>query len=557
MEILLGLITGLGLFLYGMEMMSDGLQKAAGARMRTILETLTKNKYIGILIGFLFTAIIQSSSATTVLVVSFVNASLMNLYQAVGIIMGANVGTTVTGLLMTLNLEQAAPVILMVGVIMAMFIKNPMAGKIGEVFLGFGMLFIGLGTMSDSMSVLKNSETIVNLLASLDNRFLALLVGFVITAILQSSSATVGIVMVLGSQGLIPSLAICFFLALGCNVGSCVSALLASLNGTKMAKRAALIHFVFNIIGTSIVVVLLLLFEQQLIDFVQLFSRGVSEELVNGQNRRIAKDIADMNTLFKLAQVIILAPFSSLLVKLTYLLVPGDDEVVEDTKLQFIGNHTVYSPSSAVPQAICEIEHMGRVAIENLKRSVHAMLDMDESRLQEIYDIEKSIDEMNAEITNYLVKVNQMQIPVRDRKELGGLFHVVNDIERIGDHAENIADFTKTMIEDEVSLSGEAQEEVREMFRLTYRLLEFSLSMFKDKTTDNLSEIMTLENEIDDMEKEYQHNHVTRLTEGKCDAESGMIFSDLVSNLERVADHGTNIAFSILEDNSMKEVKQA
>ncbi len=557
MEIVLGLLTGLGLFLYGMEMMSDGLQKAAGAKMRTILETLTKNKYVGILIGFLFTAIIQSSSATTVLVVSFVNASLMNLYQAVGIIMGANVGTTVTGLLMTLNLEQVAPVILMIGVIMAMFIKNPMAGKIGEVFLGFGMLFIGLSTMSESMSVLKNSPAIVNLLASLDNKFLAILVGFVITAILQSSSATVGIVMVLGAQGLIPSLTICFFLALGCNVGSCVSALLASLNGNKMAKRAALIHFIFNIIGTSIVVILLLLFEQQLVDFVQFFSRGVSEAPVNGQNRRVAKDIADMNTLFKLAQVILLAPFSDLLVKLTYLLIPGDDEKVEETKLQFIGSHTVYSPSSAVPQAVCEIEHMGRVAVGNLNRSIDALLHRDVSKLEEIYTIEKSIDEMNTEITNYLIKVNQMRLPVRDKKELGGLFHVVNDIERIGDHAENIADFTKTMAEDEVFFSNEAQEEIREMYRLTGRLLDFSLNMFKDKTTANLSEIMTLENEIDDLEKEYQHNHVVRLTEGKCDAEGGMIFSDLLSNLERVADHGTNIAFSILEDNSMKDMKQA
>lgn len=557
MDIVLGLLAGLGLFLYGMEMMSDGLQKAAGAKMRTILETLTKNKYIGIFIGFLFTAIIQSSSATTVLVVSFVNASLMNLYQAVGIIMGANVGTTVTGLLMTLNLEQAAPIILMIGVIMVMFIKNPMARKIGEVFLGFGMLFIGLSTMSESMSVLKNSEAIVNLLASLDNKFLALLVGFIITAILQSSSATVGIVMVLGAQGLIPSLTICFFLVLGCNIGSCVSALLASLNGTKMAKRAALIHFIFNIIGTAMIVILLLLFEQQLIDFVQLFSKGVSEEIVNGQNRRVAKDIADMNTLFKLAQVIILAPFSDLLVKLTYLLIPGDDEQVEETKLQFIGNHTVYAPSSAVPQAICEIEHMGRVALANLKRSMDTLLEMNDSKLPEIYKVEKSIDEMNAEITNYLIKVNQMRLPVRDRKELGGLFHVVNDIERIGDHAENVADFTKTMIEDDVKLSTDAQEEIKEMYRLTSRLIEFSLSMFKDKTTENLSEIMTLENEIDDMEKEYQRNHVIRLTEGKCDAEAGMIFSDLVSNLERVADHGVNIAFSILEDNSMKETKQA
>jgi len=548
MEIVLGLLTGLGLFLYGMEMMSAGLQKAAGAKMRTILETLTKNKYVGILIGFLFTAIIQSSSATTVLVVSFVNAGLMNLYQAVGIIMGANVGTTVTGLLMTLNLEKVAPAILMVGVIMAMFIKNPMARKIGEVFLGFGMLFIGLSSMSSAMSGLRESETVVRLLSSMKNPFLAILVGFVITAILQSSSATVGIVMALASQGLIPSLEICFFLVLGCNVGSCVSALLASLNGTKMAKRAALIHFIFNIIGTALVVILLLLFSNYLIQFVQIFSRGMLDE-----HRRMAKDIADMNTIFKLSQVIMLAPFSNFIVKLTYVLVPGDDEKVEDTKLQFIGNHTVYSPSAAVPQVICEIEHMGRVAVANLNRAMEALIHMDNSKIDQIYKTERSIDQMNTGITNYLIKVNQMNLPVSDRKLLGSLFHVVNDIERIGDHAENVADFTVTMMKDQVSISVEAQDEIREMHRLTNRLLDFALTMFKDKTTEHLSEIMTLENEIDDMEKELQHNHVVRLTENKCDAEAGMIFSDLVSNLERVADHGTNIAFSILEGNSMKE----
>lgn len=551
MQIVLGLITGLGLFLYGMEMMSAGLQKAAGAKMRTILETLTKNKYVGILIGFLFTAVIQSSSATTVLVVSFVNASLMNLYQAAGIIMGANVGTTVTGLLMTLNLEDIAPVILLIGVVMAMFIKNPMARKIGEVFLGFGMLFIGLATMSDAMSGLRESPKIVELLSSIQNPFLAILIGFIITAILQSSSATVGIVMALASQGLIPSLEICFFLALGCNVGSCVSALLASLNGTKMAKRAALIHFIFNIIGTSLVVVILLLFSDYLISFVQLFSRGVQDE-----HRRMAKDIADMNTIFKLSQVIMLAPFSNLLVKLTYLFVPGDDEKVEETKLQFIGNHTVYAPSAAVPQVILEIEHMGRVAMGNLTHAMDAFLNADVSALDQIYKTEKSIDDMNTEITNYLIKANQMRLPVGDRKILGSLFHVVNDIERIGDHAENIADFTKTMLEDEVSISGEAQEEIREMYRLTSRLLDFSLTMFKDKTTEHLQEIMMLENEIDNMEKELQHNHVVRLTENKCDAEAGMIFSDLASNLERVADHGTNIAFSFLEGHSAKESYQ-
>lgn len=547
MEIFLGMLGGLGLFLYGMKLMSDGLQKAAGAKLRSILETLTKNKIIGIIVGTLFTAVIQSSSATTVLVVSFVNANLMNLFQAAGIIMGANIGTTMTGQLIAFNLTAVAPLFLMIGVIMAMFLKKPFIKRVGEILLGFGMLFMGLSTMSSSLSVLKESPLIVDTISSLDNAGMAILVGFLVTAILQSSSATVGIVILMASQGLI-GLSICFYLILGCNIGSCVSACIASLSGNKMAKRAAMIHLLFNIIGTAVLVLLLAFFKDAIITFIQSLTNGMSNELINGINDKMARDVANTHTLFKVAQVLFLFPFSNLIVKLTYLIVPGDDEKVDEKHLKYIGDHTIYSPTTAVPQAICEIQRMADIAFGNLKRAMDALLNADIEKVQKVYETEKSIDYMNAEITNYLVKVNQLSLPVADRKHLGSLFHVVNDIERIGDHAENIADFTKTMIEDSVSFSKEGEEEIKEMLRLTTRLLEYSIDMFSKNNSEHLQEILMLENAIDEKEKELQHNHVVRLTNNKCDAEAGMIFSDLASNLERVADHGTNIAFSILEE---------
>lgn len=553
MDMVLGMLGGLGLFLYGMKLMSDGLQKAAGAKMRNILETLTKNRFIGVIVGLLFTAVIQSSSATTVLVVSFVNASLMTLYQAAGVIMGANIGTTMTGQLITLNLTAIAPIFLMGGVIMVMFLKKPFVKKLGEVILGFGMLFVGLSTMSSSLAVLKESPVVLQAISSLDNWAMALFVGFLITAILQSSSATVGIVILLASQELI-GLEICFYLILGCNIGSCVSACLASLSGNKMAKRAALIHLFFNVIGTSVLVIILALFKDQIAMFIHGLSNGVPDVLIDGTNRRLGRDVANAHTIFKIAQVLFLFPFSNLIVKLTYLCVQGDEEKVDEKHLKFIGEHAIYSPTTAVPQAICEIERMGNIAFRNLENSIHALFEVDEKLVNQVYETEKAIDYMNTEITDYLVKINQLPLPVKDRKSIGGLFHVVNDIERIGDHAENIADFTKMMIEDNLSFSKEGTQEIKEMFGMTKRLLEFSLEMFTKQSSEHLQEILTLENTIDEREKELQHNHVVRLTNNKCDAESGMIFSDLASNLERVADHGTNIAFSILESDPEEEI---
>ena len=533
----LGLIGGLGLFLYGMTLMSDSLEKAAGAKLRGVLELFTKNRYVGIIVGVVFTAIIQSSSAATVMVVSFVNAGLMTLYQAIGVIYGANIGTTVTSQLVSFNLSQYAPVFIMAGVLMLMIFKNPTVKKAGEVVIGFGILFLGISTMSSSMGALKELPAIQNLFMSLDNRFFALLLGLVITAIVQSSSVTVSIVLLLAQQGLLP-LKICFFIILGCNIGACMSAMLASLSGKKNAKRAALIHLLFNIIGSIIMAVILLIGS----DWIEALIMHIS-----GGN--LGRCVANTHTIFKVFQVIILMPFMSWIVKLTYLIVPGEDNDVEDEyEMKYIGDGDRLSSATAIPQVCSEISHMGEIAIGNLEKALDALLTKDDKAAKEVFEVEKRIDYMNKEITDYLVKANQISLPVGDRKKLGALFHVVSDIERVGDHAENIAEDVEKLIDMKEDINGMAGDEIRRMQEMTVKILHLSLDMFNLEDDSHLQEILDLENAIDAKERELQDLHVKCLTTGECSAQVGMMFSDLASNLERVADHATNIAFSILEE---------
>ncbi len=533
----LGLIGGLGLFLYGMTLMSDSLEKAAGAKLRGILELFTKNRYVGIIVGVVFTAIIQSSSAATVMVVSFVNAGLMTLYQAIGVIYGANIGTTVTSQLVSFNLSQYAPVFIMAGVLMLMIFKNPTVKKAGEVVIGFGILFLGISTMSSSMGALKELPAIQNLFMSLDNRFFALLLGLVITAIVQSSSVTVSIVLLLAQQGLLP-LKICFFIILGCNIGACMSAMLASLSGKKNAKRAALIHLLFNIIGSIIMAVILLIGSDWIETLIMHISGG-----------NLGRCVANTHTIFKVFQVIILMPFMSWIVKLTYLIVPGEDDDAEDEyEMKYIGDGDRLSSATAIPQVCSEISHMGEIAIGNLEKALDALLTKDDRAAKEVFEVEKRIDYMNKEITDYLVKANQISLPVGDRKKLGALFHVVSDIERVGDHAENIAEDVEKLIDMKEDINGMAGDEIRRMQEMTVKILHLSMDMFNLEDDSHLQEILDLENAIDAKERELQDLHVKCLTTGECSAQVGMMFSDLASNLERVADHATNIAFSILEE---------
>ena len=543
--IILALMGGLGLFLYGMKLMSDGLEKAAGAKLRRILEIFTTNRLTGMLVGIFFTAVIQSSSAATVMVVSFVNSGLMNLYQAAGVIMGANIGTTVTSQLISLNLSALAPAIVMAGVVMVMFCKKTKIQRAGEVLLGFGILFMGLSGMSDSMSVLRESPQVVEIMSSLTSHFLAVMVGLVVTTVLQSSSATVGIVLLLAQQGLL-DIRICYFIIFGCNIGSCVSALLAAINGKKIAKRAALIHLFFNIIGTGIMYVVFSFALEPITGFISMISHG-----------NIAREVANAHTLIKLVEVLLLFPFIKQIVKLTGFFVRDEEKVSpQEFQLQYIGAKSVFSPATAVFEATREMERMGKIAIENLRHSMDALFTMNDREIQEVYETEDQINFLNHAITDYLVKVNQTTIPTEDKKSIGGLFHVVNDIERIGDHAENVADAARKRMEDQVEFSPQAKRELSEMLDAVVTITTYALDMFSHNNQEHMQEILDLENKVDRMERELQESHIQRLTRNECTAEAGMMFSDLLSGLERVADHATNIAFSLTEEDSTDSVKK-
>ena len=540
---ILTMAGGLGLFLFGMELMSDSIEKVAGARLRRILEIFTTNRFMGMIVGIIFTGIIQSSSACTVMVVSFVNSGLMNLYQAAGVILGANIGTTITSQLVSFNLSKIAPLILLVGVVVMMFTKKEKVRKVAEVVVGFGILFVGLSTMSQAMANMKNEPQVVNLLMSLKNPFLATLMGFALTAIIQSSSVTVSIVLLLANQDLLP-LPITLYIILGCNIGACATAMLASMTGKKDAKRAALIHLLFNIIGTVIIYIALFVAGDQILELIKSISAD------NG------RFVANAHTLIKIAQVIMLFPFTGWLVKMTYLIVPGEDQKVgyrESYQLKYIGDKVVFNPATAVVEVIKELERMASLAEENLNRAMNALITLDEEDIEEVYEVEKNINFLNHAITDYLVKINQTTLPIEDLNSLGALFHVVNDIERIGDHAENVADAARQRKEEGVSISKEAQKELGDMLEMVNKIIRYAVEMFAKSDESHMQEIVTLEDQVDEKERELQKKHVERLTKGECSPEAGMIFSDIVSGLERVADHATNIAFAITTEEDAED----
>ena len=541
------LFGGLGLFLFGMQMMSESLERVAGDRMRSILEFFTKNRFIGMIVGIVFTAIIQSSNATTVMVVSFVNSGLMTLMQSAGVILGANIGTTITGQLIAFNLSDIAPLFVITGVVMAMFSKKQNVKKIGNVILGFGILFMGLSTMGSAMSGLKDSPQVISWLQTLSNPFIAVLVGFLVTAVLQSSSATVGILILLSTQGLIdPS--ICLFIILGCNIGSCVSALLASISGNKDAKRAAWIHFLFNIIGTLIIFIALI------VAFNPIYGALAT---ISGSNP--GRVVANAHSLIKIVEVIILFPFMGYVVNATYKIIPGEDKK-DDTELQYelkyIGDHSRLSNNTIVIDVIRELERMGNIAIDNLKRSMDALCNLDEDEINEVYKVEGYIDYLNKEITNYLVKVSGMDIPMSDSLLVGGLFHVTNDLERIGDHAENFADSAKSRLKHDIDFSEKGKKQLQDMTDMVVKTLEYSLEMFSQRNQEHMQEVISLEDEVDEKERKLQQSHVKRLAKGACSPEAGMLFSDTISGLERVADHATNIAFAIMEPQDVNDIEE-
>lgn len=530
---IISMLGGLGLFLYGMKLMGEGIEKVAGAKMKTILEWCTKNRFIGVLVGAIFTAIIQSSSAATVMVVSFVNSGLMSLMQAVGVIMGANIGTTITAQIVAFNLDSIAPIFVITGVVMIMFFKNETVNKVGEVVFGFGVLFLGMSLMKDSMAGIKDSVTVMKMIGSLKNPLIAILVGLVITTILQSSSASVGILVTMAASGLV-DLNMCFYVILGCNIGACTSALLVGLTGKKDAKRAALIHLMFNIIGSIIMLLILLPFG------------GYVETWINSISADPSRAVANTHSIFKIFQVIILFPFAGWIVRLTQLMVPGEDEKVEKYELKYISLEKSVSPAVAVIEVTNEIKRMGEIANYNLERSMEALMSGDKNIIDEVFEREHEVDYLSRKITDFLVKINQL-LPVSETRNIAGYYHVVSDIERIGDHAENIAEFAQTKLNEDIVFSEKGSEELQYMFNVMNKEVKLALEAFTERNEEHLKEILALEDEVDDLEKQLQKNHVRRMSKNECSPKAA-IFSDLISNFERVSDHATNIAFATFRE---------
>lgn len=528
------LLGGLGMFLYGMKMMSDGLENVAGDRMRHTLEVLTTNRFAAVGVGTGVTAIIQSSSATTVMVVGFVNAGLMTLLQATGVIMGANIGTTITAQLIAFKLSDIAPFVLFVGMFMTIFIKKRIVSRLGEIVLGFGILFVGLDLMSRSMVPLRSHEGFQALLTNFSNPLVGILIGAVFTAIIQSSSASVGILQALAAMGLI-GLDGAVFVILGQNIGTCITAILAAIGTSTNSKRTAGIHLMFNIIGNLIYLPLLLLFPG-IITWVESLSAG-----------DVSRQIANFHSLFNITVTIILFPFAKYLVKLITKIIKekhGADFI--EKKLIYLDERIAQTPAIALTQTLKELNRMGKIVYDNFQLSTEAFFEQNEQKVQRIFEVEKTIDYLTNQITHYLIEFRGLELSENDLRIMGSLHHVVIDLERIGDLAENIAQYAITLTDKKVAVSPEGQAELRVMSEKALEAIRTSLNLFELRDEKRLHEVAALEQEVDDMKKTYTNNHIARLQEKFCDSQAGVVFTNMVAALERIADHANNIANSLV-----------
>lgn len=533
------LLSGLALFLFGMKFMSESLQKAAGEKLRGILNSVTKNKITAVLFGALFTAVIQSSGATTVMEVSFVNAGIMTLEKSVGITFGANIGTTITSQLVSLKLTAVAPFIIFIGAAIIMFGKKPILRKVAEVIFGFGALFLGINFMTGALGTLQEFPTIMGVFASLENPVIAVLVGFILTVIVQSSSVTVSVLVLLADSGLV-GLAACIYFILGANIGSCTPAVMAAMNANKDAKRTALVHVLFNVVGMIVISVIMIFAKEQVIG-------GIAA--INGADN-YKRFVANADTIFKIFQCIILLPVSNQLLALVRKLIPdgtaaGDS--LDEKKLLYIGRNKKFVESTALIDTIQEIERMAHMVQENLELSRDALLYDELDNSEVIRKRESYIDYLSHAITEFLVDTNKYQLPLSDAARIGGLFHVVIDIERIGDHAVNILESAEKKRDSRIKFTDEGRDEMIDIFAYVTNIYDAAIKMFTTEDESLLEEIDYLENMIDDKQIEYQEGHVRRMSMGKCSIEAGLIFTDLLIGLERIGDHAENIAYSVVE----------
>ena len=535
MDIAIGIMGGLGLFLYGMNLMGDGLQKSAGSKLKRIIELLTSNVIMGVLVGMVVTMVIQSSSATTVMVVGFVNAGIMSLPQAIGVIMGANIGTTITAQLVSLDVDFLAPVALGIGIVIYMFSNKPKHKHIAEILIGFGILFTGMDFMKDAVKPLAGYQGFTDMLLSFGHHpILGVLMGFAITAIVQSSSASMGMLIALASQGLIPVTAALPILY-GENIGTCVTSLISSIGASRNARRAAIMHLTFNVLGSII--------------FMFILSKPIVAIVTAIDPTDAARQIANAHTLFNIINVIILLPFNKLIVKTALKLVPETKgEQDDDAKVvKYIDDRMIETPSIALANIVKETLRMGEKSKESLNAAMDGIIDKSKEKIELSFRREKLINELQKLILNYLLKLSKASLNEDSRETVDALFNTVNDIERIGDHAENIAELAQDIADSDMSFSDVGIGELKDMYNKVISTYTYALEAMRTSNVELACKVIKMEEQVDMMEKSCRANHMNRLNSSSCSIESGVIYLDIISNLERVSDHAVNIAQQVIE----------
>ena len=532
---LFSLLGGVGLFLYGMTIMSTGLKNACGENLRVILEHATKNKIISVVVGVAITMLIQSSSATDVMVIGFVNSGLMSLTQAIGVIMGANIGTTITAQITAFNLSAYAPMILFVGAVMYLFIKRAMVKYIGSIIMGFGMLFEGIALMKTAIAPLAETEAFINMISALENPFLTVLFGVLFTALLQSSSSATVIFQAFAVQGII-SYETSVYLVIGAAIGSVTPNILASLTMSRNGKRTALLNLLFNLIRAAILMALLFIFPQ-----ILTVIKSLSPD-------NVARQIANTHTIFAIFAVLVMLPFSDYIVKLTQKLLPlkpEESRTGEERKLLYMTQTGTIPSAVAVSQAHREIIRMGEIASRNLKTAIRCFFELDDSLPEVVEETEDTVNYLDRSIISKLVELRTLEMTPRDLNRVYHMTLVVADIERLSDHAENIIEYEAQVKSGKAALSQEAIDELKQLADLSLQSVDLCLSIFADEDYDRLNEAEDLEDLVDDTQETIISNHVKRLMNATCNPMGGVVFTDMATDLERCSDHAINIATAL------------
>lgn len=538
-SIIIPFVGGLGMFIYGMQIMAQGLENAAGSKMKTLLEALTKNKFFGVLLGALITAVIQSSSATTVMVVGFVNAGIMNLTQAMGVIMGANIGTTVTGWLVSsvewakfLSPGNLAPIAVMAGVIVMLTGKRRSTKDIASIIIGFGLLFIGITTMSSAVAPLEESEGFRNIFVTLGhNPFLGIIAGAVVTAVIQSSSASVGILQSLAAAGLVPFNA-AVYIIMGQNIGTCVTAIMSSIGAKKTAKTAAIMHLLFNIIGTIIFSIAGILF------FAVIKPQA-------GLGMITQTEISTVHTIFNIGTTIILFPVSDWIIKLAKKIEKEDKTEVDDNKV-LLDERMLETPGIALQSVVSEVCRMGRIVKDTMDKSKSVMFTKDYQNILDIKEEENTVDGLCSGITNYVIKLNSLSINEREHQHIASLLQIISDIERVSDYCENISEFAETLKERKTMFSDVGSEELKEMIEVCADSFRYAVEALEEHSKEKALKVIEKESQADELEIRLRAEHMKRLAKNQCNTDAGIVFLDALVCLERISDHSRNIAEEIL-----------